>query len=325
MSSTTRSKIVNAIIEENVKNPSVKLKIQDICTIVDISRQSFNRYYSDLKPYMNGEKPISELIKGEEEISSDKLLSSYQSKIVELQNKLNGLEEVHSKEIAKIKNNMTTTLMNNDLTSFDADTIRLQLQKQSLHNDKLLEKINTLQNELSKQQIIQSTNSAIPSFSAKFEVLEENFESIFKNYKDTDNIDTFEDEKDSAINRIITKLNKLSVNRKVVVIIFMERYLCSFNKFVQNYVFNSDTLHLFVRLPIHSISELKLILKKLNNQSGIQIYIPHSDSEAITKSQRQFFFRNIPNSEFQAADKPFIPSVQDGFDKVCQYRINQGD
>jgi len=213
---------------------------------------------------------------------------------------------------------MTTSLMNNDLTSFDADAIRLQLQKQSLHNDKLLEKINTLQNELSKQQIMQSTNSAIPSFSAnsaKFEVLEENFESIFKNYKDTENIDTFEDEKDSAINLIITKLNKLSVNRKVVIIIFMERYLCSFNKFVQNYVFNSDTLHLFVRLPIHSRSELKLILKKLNNQSGIQ----------ITKSQRQFFFRNIPNSEFQAADKPFIPSVQDGFDKVCLYRINQGD
>src|SRR5690606_29487886 len=101
------------------------------------------------------------------------------------------------------------------------DAIRLQLQKQSLHNDKLLEKINTLQNELSKQQIMQSTNSAIPSFSAnsaKFEVLEENFESIFKNYKDTENIDTFEDEKDSAINLIITKLNKLSVNRKVVII-----------------------------------------------------------------------------------------------------------
>lgn len=58
---TTRSKIINAIIEEKVKNPSVKLKIQDICSIAGISRQSFNRYYSDLKPYINGEKPISEL------------------------------------------------------------------------------------------------------------------------------------------------------------------------------------------------------------------------------------------------------------------------
>lgn len=321
----TRSKIINAIIEEKIKNPSIKLKIQDVCTIVDISRQSFNRYYSDLKPYMNGEKPISELIKGEDGISCNKLLSSYQSKIIELQSILNGMEENHKKEIDKIKYNTTTSLMNNDLTLFDADAIRLQLQKQSLHNDKLLDKINTLQNELSKQQLRQNTESAPPSFSAKFEVFEGNFELIFKNYKDNQDIDTFEDEKESAINHMITKLNKLSVNRKVIIIIFMERYLCSFNKFVQSYVFNSNVLHLFVRLPVHSRSELKLILKNLNDQTKIQIYIPYSQSDVISKVQRQFFFKNIPESELQAADKAFIPSVQDGFDKVCQYQIHQGD
>lgn len=215
--------------------------------------------------------------------------------------------------------------MNNDLTLYDADTIRLQLQKQSFHNEKLLNKIDYLETELSKQQIRQNIESITPTFSAKYEILDENLELIFKNYTDKHDIDTFEDEKESAINRMITKLNKFSVNREVIIIIFMERYLCNFKKFVQRHVFDSDILHLFVRLPVHSRSELKLILNKLNNQPKIQIYIPHSPSETITKIQRQFFFKNIPASELQAADKPFIPSVQDGFDTICLYRINQGD
>lgn len=321
----TRSKIINAIIEEKIKTPSIKLKIQDICSIVKISRQSFNRYYSDLKPYINGEKPISELVNDNNEISSNQLLSSYQERIIELQNKLNLIEENYNKDIDKVKKSLTTSLMNSDLTLYDADTIRLQLQKQSLHNEKLLDKINFLQTELSKQQIRQNTESVPPTLSAKFEVLEEKFELICKNYADSNDIDTFENEKESAINHMVTKLNKFSANREVIVIVFMERYICSFNKFVKNYVFGSNTFHLFIRLPVHTRSELKLILKKINHQPEIHIYIPHSESEAITNTQRQFFFKNVPEAELLAADKPFIPSVQDGFKKVCQYRINQGD
>lgn len=321
----TRSKIVSAIVEEKVKNPSVKLKIQDICAIVEISRQSFNRYYSDLKPYMKGEKPISELIEGEDEISSNQLLCTYQSKIIELESKLHNIEGEHIKEVANIKNSITTSLMNNDLTLYDADAVRLQLQKQSLHNDKLLNKINTLQTELNKQHIKQNIEPVITLSSANFEILEDNFELIFRNYIDKVDIDTFEDEKDNEIDHIITKLNKISANRKVITILFMERYLCSFKKFVERYVFDSETFHLFTRLPIHSRSELKLILKRLSCQLEIKIYIPYSESEAITKTQRQFFFKNVPELELQAADKSFIPSVQDGFDTVCQYRINQGD
>lgn len=321
----TRSKIINAIIEEKVKNPNIKLKIQDICSIVEISRQSFNRYYSDLKPYINGEKSISELVTKVDDISSNQLLSSYQKKIIELQNRLNLIEENYNKDIDKLKKSLTTSLMNNDLTIFDADTIRLQLQKQSLHNDKLLDKINFLQAELSKQQIKQVSEPATTSFSAEHDVLDVNLELIPKTYTNNHDIDAFEEEKASAIDRMITKLNKFTINREVAIIIFMERYLCSFNKFVQRYVFDSDTFHVFVKLPVHSRSELKLILKKLNNQPEIQIYIPHSESETIIKTQRQFFFKNIPETELQAADKPFIPSVQDGFKKVCQYQINQGD
>lgn len=321
----TRSKIINAIIEEKLKNPSVKLKIQDICSITGISRQSFNRYYSDLKPYINGEKLISELIKDEDKTSYNQLLSSYQSKIIELQNHLNKIEENHRKEIVKIKDSLTTSLMNNDLTLYDADAIRLQLQKQSLHNEKLLHKISFLQTELSKQQIRQTSEYVTLPLSAKYEILDENLELVCKNYANNHNIDTFEDEKETAINCMIKKLNKISVNRKVIIIIFMERYICNFKKFVQHYVFNSDNLHIFIRLPIHSRSELKLILNKLENQPEIKIYIPHSPSDAITKIQRQFFFKNIPTSELQAADKAFIPSVQDGFDTVYLYRINQGD
>lgn len=324
-SAITRSKIVNAIVKERVKNPSLKLKIQDVCATVEISRQSFNRYYSDLKPYMKGERPISELIKGEDEISSNQLLCSYQSKIIELQEKLRDTEEWHIKELAKIKNSITTSLMNNDLTLYDADAVRLQLQKQSLHNEKLIEKINTLQIELSKQQVRQNPESVITPLSANFEVIEEDFELLFKNYADNQDIDVFENEKESAIDRLTIKTNKLSVNGKAVVVMFMERYLCSFNKFVERYVFDSETLHLFVRLPVHSRSELKLILNKLSKQAEIKIYIPHSDSEAIIKTQRNFFFRNVPVSELQAADKSFIPSVKDGFNQVCQYRISQGD
>lgn len=247
-SAITRSKIVDAIVKERVKNPTAKLKIQDICATVAISRQSFNRYYSDLKPYMNGERPISELIKSEDTVSPDQLLFSYLTKIIELQNKLRDVEKEHSKELASIRTNITTSLMNNDLALYNADAVRLQLQKQSLHNEKLIEKINELQIQLSNQQISQTSNLGLTFLSRNFEIIEEDFESLFENYTNHQNLDTFEDEKENAINRLIHKVNKLSANKQVIIILFVERYLCSFKKFVENYTFDSELLHLFVRL-----------------------------------------------------------------------------
>lgn len=324
-SAITRSKIVDAIVKERVKNPTAKLKIQDICATVAISRQSFNRYYSDLKPYMNGERPISELIKSEDTVSPDQLLFSYLTKIIELQNKLRDVEKEHSKELASIRTNITTSLMNNDLALYNADAVRLQLQKQSLHNEKLIEKINELQIQLSNQQISQTSNLGLTFLSRNFEIIEEDFESLFENYTNHQNLDTFEDEKENAINRLIHKVNKLSANKQVIIILFVERYLCSFKKFVENYTFDSELLHLFVRLPVHSRSEFKIILGKLNKPVEIEVYIPDSNSELIVKTQRNFFFRNVPDFELQSAEKPFIPSVKDGIDKICQYKVDQGD
>ncbi|KKM15082.1 hypothetical protein LCGC14_1699620, partial [marine sediment metagenome] len=64
---------------------------------------------------------------------------------------------------------------------------------------------------------------------------------------------------------------------------------------------------------------------KLNTKIAVQIFIPHSDSDAVTKLQRNFYFRNVPDTELQAADKSFLPTIKDGFEKVSQFRVRQGD
>ncbi len=324
-SAKTRSKLITVITKEIVENFNTKLKIQDICESVGITRQSFNRYYSDLKPYMKGEKPINELVMNQSDISSNQLLCKYQSKIKELQDELEDIVKSHEIDLSKVKNSMTTSLMNNDLSVHDADNVRLQLQKQSLHSDKLKEKINRLEVELSKQYIDNNLKSSTTPLNDNFQVIDVDFELLFKNFSATQDIDVFEDEKEVAIDNLISMTNKLLINDKTIVVLFMERYLSSFNKFVERYAFNSEDLHLFVRLPVHSRSELKLTLNKFNKQGALKIYIPYSASDTVTKSQRNFYFRNVPETELQAADKSFLPSIKDGFEHVCQFKIRQGD
>ncbi|KKL56202.1 hypothetical protein LCGC14_2247780, partial [marine sediment metagenome] len=147
----TRTKLINVITTEITRDFNVKLKIQDICEAAGISRQAFNRYYADLKPYIKREKPISELVTTHGDTSSKQLLCKYQSKIEELQEQLYKVKKSQEEELIKVKNNMTTSLMNNDLAIYDADRVRQQLQSQSLHADKLKEKINSLEMELSKK------------------------------------------------------------------------------------------------------------------------------------------------------------------------------
>lgn len=324
-SEVTRTKLINVIAAEITNDFNAKLKIQDICEAVGISRQAFNRYYADLKPFIKGEKPVSELVASHGDISSKQLLCKYQSQIEKLQAQLEEVIKSHEEELIRVKNNMTTSLMNNDLAIYDADAVRQQLQSQSLHADKLKDKINSLEMELSKKFINDDTKPSTALVNKNYEVIDVGFESLFKNFENNKDLDVFEDQKEVAIDNLISKTNKFLENDKTTVVLFMDRYLCSFNKFVKRYAFNSEQLHLFVRLPVHSRSELKLILNKLNTKIAVQIFIPYSDSEAVTKSQRNFYFRNVPETELQAADKSFLPSIKDGFETVCQFKIRQGD
>lgn len=324
-SEITRTNLINVIATEITNDFNAKLKIQDICEAVGISRQAFNRYYADLKPYIKREKPISELVTNHSDISSKQLLCEYQSQIEELQAQLAEKINSHEEELIRVKNNMTTSLMNNDLAIYDADTVRRQLQSQSLHADKLKDKINSLEMELSNKFINDNTKPSKALLNKNYQVIDVGFESIFKSFENNKDLDVFEDQKEVVIDNLISETNKFLEKDEATVVLFMDRYLCSFNKFVERYAFNSEQLHLFVRLPVHSRSELKLILNKLSTKIAVQIFIPYSDSDAVTKSQRNFYFRNVPETELQAADKSFLPSIKDGFESVCQYKVRQGD
>jgi len=325
----TRKKLIDIIIKHYFDGGKGNLTIKAFAGQAGISRQAIYRFYGDLVPYATGERPVEELTKdGTGDVGS--LLAKAQARISDLQRQLEQLRAEHTLAIEKIRSEYITSLMCNDIALKSSDEIRSTLEKQALHNDKLIREVHRLKLDLTSEKAKQISSigntNGMSDLGGEIIAVETDLKNAFEDYIGTKNRDAFEDAKDRAFENVQKRVNNLDRDNDGIIIIFIDRYLSSFSKYV-------DTLRskrqqnkvIAVRAPVFSRQELKLFARKLNNQSRIHICIPYCTNDSIAKAQRKFSFRDVPDIEFEAADKMALPSIQDGYAEITFVRIEQGD
>lgn len=326
---STEQKLIKVIAEHYLNNGIGKLTISSVSEKAGISRQSFNSYYKHLKPYVSGERQIGELLREGDGENNNFLLVKGQKKISELQNELQQIQEKHTKELEDVKARYITSLMNNDITLKETDEVRLTLEKQALHNEQLLNQKKSLEQELmllkARSYNLQTSGENGSNDVGEVILVDPDLSSVFSNYEKTKDIDVLEDEKEVILEKIIKKINKFCMLDGTEVVIFIERYISNFDKFVKSYNATGNGARVLVRLPIFTRTELQIFISKITPIRPVTVYVPYCESETIIKAQHKFIFRDVPDYEIQAADKYVMPSIKDGFEKLVIYRVKQGD
>lgn len=326
--SETKSKLIELIAKYQIEKPGKKIKVTELSALAGISRQAFHRFYSDLNPYLVGKSIQGLLEKVDFNFSSD-LLSQAQKRVTELEMKLTNFEREHQEEIRELNDTYITSLMNDDIARFDAREVRENMVKHSLHLDSLLKKINDLESKLTKEKMKQ-ISAAPPAgsrelYGGKIVVIQPDLQELFDRIEKDGDQGRFEDNKDERIFKLTEKINKLLIVGECKVILFIDRYISSFEKFTNEYHCEGPQTHIFVRLPLFSQMECKDFLKHLDKKGNVFVHFPFCESEVTSRAQRTFHFRNIPPSEAAAADKAQLPSWKDGFSNICASIVKLGD
>jgi hypothetical protein len=212
----------------------------------------------------------------------------------------------------------------------NSDEIRSTLEKQALHNEKLAREVQRLQLELTaaKGRETWSNARAGHTLHPDTEIIpvEPDLADAFRNYVRTKDREAFEDEKDSAIEHMQKRINKLCQGTESVVILFIDRYLSSFSKYVGSLRMKQRSGKAIVaRTPLFNRLELKMFSKKFSAGASIFVHVPYCINESVVTAQRKFTFRDIPDVEFDSADKMANPTTQDGYDELVFLRVERGD
>jgi hypothetical protein len=325
----TRKKLIKLIAEHQFGGSGKKLKIEDLADRGGISRQAFNRNYGDLKPYVKGERPITELMEEAENDSSHRFLAQSQSQLQELRTQLAQIEHKHQKEMDLALKSHVTTLMNNDLTLLDSSEVRSTLEKQSLHTQSLIEQIDGLELQLTKEKAKAlrqpaQTQNDIPQNKM---IIRYNLDTIFSKVKngDPDAADQVEDAKEVATSAICKKLNSLTKEKNPRLVIFAERYCSQFEFFAANFRCENGHYHAIVQLPVFSSSSLNMFLRTLEVDYVVSVYVPYCSAVAVLKAQQNFYFRDIPAYELTCAEKATPLSMSEKIEKLVYFKVKQGD
>lgn len=325
---STEKKLIRVVAEHYLEGGEGKLTIQVASERAGITRQAFNRNYNHLKPYVLGRRPVEELLnENSEDVQG--LLAICQVRIRELQQELSGLRAGQEKAIEAVRESYITTLMNSDIVLKSSDVIRDTLEKQSLHNDHLIKENQRLKLEVTAAKAREISlvknveRQAITS--AEIIALEPDLDFVFRDYSTHQDQAVFEEEKDVAIESMLKKVNKLCQTSATTVVLFIDRYLSSFNKYAETFHYGCTGKILLVRTPIFNRMELKLFAGKINAGTPVSVHMPFCASESVVKAQRKFLFRHVPAIEFAAADKMLPPPVQEGYQEVLVFRVQQGD
>ncbi|WP_350297521.1 helix-turn-helix domain-containing protein [Pseudomonas putida] len=320
-----RQIIIEIIVQHFLSGKKRKLKLVELAKRAGISRQALDRYYGDLKPYISGEKDITQLANSEE----DKLQMQIQNSVgqVELGHaaEVERLEKAHRAILKETLERHITTLMNDDLAIHHSHTIRTSLEKQTLHNDKLKKQLAAAELQIA----LGATSRAPASKGSQNEnhklIFNVDIEGICTKLGRKPDIDDLEDAKDEEIRKIREKLNTFSTVDNVRVVIFSERYLSRFSTFAENFEGSEHETTLIVRLPLFSRNEILNFIKHLPKQFKISVYVPYCPSEFEKRAQREFMFRNLASEEAKSADNADAINISWGFDEVIHFKINQGD
>ncbi|WP_430491715.1 hypothetical protein [Pseudomonas fulva] len=329
-SQDTRDRLVTIIKKHQLDNGQSKMSVEALSKAAGISRQAFNRYYSDLKDYSTGKLSIARLLV-EDSASLQELLESKDGRIARLESELSVIQAKHIAEIDAVTDNYLSTLMNNDIMAFDAGQLTATLTGQGNHNAYLNKKVTELKVEVAKLTMELATTSGNETHQVReksdknFIVFDLDLRAANKAYIETRDFSNYEDAKHLAISRIGESIKKLPTPETIDILFFQDRYISDFKLFCKRALPAKGRTLIVIRLPLYSQEELKLAMRNLAPISSFSIYIPYSSSEAIISAKRQFSFRDIPPEELKIADAARIPLPSWGFESIQISKIKQGE
>jgi hypothetical protein len=217
--------------------------------------------------------------------------------------------------------------MKSDLALHDVDGLRARLEAQSLHNDILINQIKTLEAELTVLKL--EKRHLLPKQSAGWDntsIFDVNLKRIFDAYQTSGDAAKLDREKLKAVQDAIVRAQKAS-SADAAIVVFIDRYLCSFDMFCKDFKSQRNGNFVIVRAPVFSTLQLKtLVLSKLDIDTPVKIFSPYCESQIVAKAQRAFYFSYVPEHEIALADKMQSMSISDPrVNEVVTYKIEQGE
>jgi hypothetical protein len=322
-SNTTEVDLIEIIANHQLENGCKKISVTNLANSAQISRTAFYKYYDHLKDYANGDLSVFHLL-------PTSLQEKYLLKCIEYNQQLK--ETIAKKEknasIEKecLEEKFITTLMNSDISVLNATEVNADREKQAIHNSRLVQKNQKLEDEISTLKITETRSTEEgESYDNEIVVVPINLSSALKKFKLKGDYDLYEDSKSDAIESLIKKVNKLNDIQSNRVVIFIERYLSGFDKFCNQYINNSSETVIIIQLPVFTKLELLNFVSKLSNYMSIDLFFPFSDSDVITKAQRTFLFKGIPKEELSAADRSSTPNTSYRLDRIVIHKVQQGE
>jgi hypothetical protein len=322
----TARRLIELIVEHAVNSPGKKLRKAELAKAAGITRQALHRFYSHLGPYITGEKPVSELLG---DSSDNQVLSTGLERIKDLEGEIAALKSDMEERISKVKADHITALMKSDLALHDIDGLRARLESQSIHNDILVKKIRGLEAALTTAkldaiEVSKSTKSKIQSDIVAFDIA---VSKAFEQFRESSDKAQLDNAKTKAVREAVVRAWDKLRGAAPIVVLFIDRYLCSFEKFCNRFGYERNGRFAVIRAPIFSFLQLKtLVLSKLDPSARVIIVVPFCDSPSVSKAQRSFYFSHVPEHEFELADKMATSSITDPrINEVVMFRVNQGD
>lgn len=321
---STEQRIKRIICDHYLSGSPERLTVGEVSARANISRQAFHKSYLHLKPYITGARSIDELLLGEHE-DADKTILKCQKLIRECRAELLHVKSGHQKEYQKIEDGLITTLMNGDVLIHHSRELTNELKKKALHNEILKRQL--LEKDLEISSVKNHTNTIKTVVSSENHIfrLQTDIRESSARYSETQDLGAYYSEKTASIAKLKQNLQRILKKNAIKVVLFQNRFISSYDKFVERSFTRFDTPIVVVDLPLAARSEIRDFVSGLTGASSLDIYVPYSDSEAIIKAQRGFYYGHIPVAEFRSFDKEPLPTIQDGFDSVVVYRIAQGE
>lgn len=319
----TEQRLKKIICDHYLSGSLERLTMIEVCARAEISRQAFHKTYSHLKPYLTGARNVDELLVGDQSDAS-KTIIQCQKLVREAQAELRYVKENQQKEHQKLEENLLTTLMNGDVLIHHSRELTNELKKKALHNEILKRNLLEKELELSESRGLSNAvkqQSKPESMIMKFQL---DTRDAVARYSETQDLAGYYGDKALAVTKLKEKLQKFLKKGVIRVVIFQNRFISSFDKFLEKNFHTADAV-VVIDLPLASRSEIRDFVRGLVDARPLEIFVPYCDSEATIKAQRGFLYGQIPVPEFRSFDKEPLPSIHDGFDRLVVSKIAQGD
>ncbi|MBD8755656.1 hypothetical protein [Pseudomonas coleopterorum] len=299
MNNDTRQRLIDSIVRHYYSTDRKDLKVATVAQEAGITRQALHRYHSDLLGYIKGDKDVGNLLPANQPDSVSELLIIAQKRALDLENELTSIERRHKKALKFALDSHITTLMNNDITLFGADEVRISLEKQTALVDNYGGQITTLKAQLAKAQL-NGNGSMLKSQQGMLISFEPKMHNALAAYKKDSDYNAYLEIKDKELNKITSKINAFTGETNLV--IYLERYISEFNDFLK-YLPPPRSAQIIVRIPLFTSLEVKNFVKRITVPGTKHVYIPEAPSRSEATAQRKFRAFSVPEEELTRAER----------------------